>query len=75
MQIEQNKLIIDGEITDEMLEELIEKINNQDVQIIELNTNNISSLALQQLFCIDKEKTVQVNDLFMAKFFENIIYV
>lgn len=72
MLIEENRLILEEEISDFMLDELIKNINKKKVEIIEINIDNISSLALQQLFCISKEKKVVCNNSFVAKFFENI---
>jgi len=74
MVIEKNKLIINNEITDDMIEELIEAIHNKNVEIIEINTQNISSLALQQLFCIQKSKAMITHNSSIEKFFENITY-
>lgn len=72
MRIEDNKLIIDEELNDEMLNSFIKKINKKSVEIIELNTDNISALALQQLFCISKDKKLICNNSFISKFFENV---
>ena len=73
MVIEENKLIINEELNDEMIEELKEKLENVEEVVIE--TDNITSLALQQLFCINQEKKVIVNNSFIAKFFEDIHYL
>jgi diketogulonate reductase-like aldo/keto reductase len=72
MKIEENKLILEDEINDEMLDELISLLQTQNLETVQIDTNNISSLALQQLFCISKDIKVVVNDPFTAKFFENI---
>ena len=72
MRIEENKLILEDEINDDMLEELISLLQTQNLETIQIDTNNISSLALQQLFCISKDIKVIVSDPFIAKFFENI---
>jgi len=73
MVVEDNKLIINDELNDEMIEELKEQFESVDEVIIE--TDNITSLALQQLFCVSNEKKVIVNNSFIAKFFEDIHYV
>ena len=73
MVIEENKLIINEELNDEMIKELKEKLENVEEVVIE--TDNITSLALQQLFCINQEKKVIVNNSFIAKFFEDIHYL
>jgi len=75
MTIEENRLIIAEETTDEALDELIQNINKDEIEVIQIDTDNISSLCLQQLFCIAKDKKVEVNNPFMAKFFENINYI
>jgi len=73
MVVEDNKLIIKDELNDEMVEELKEKLENVEEIIIE--TDNITSLPLQQLFCMSNDKKVIVNNSFIAKFFEDIHYV
>jgi len=75
MIIKENRLIIAEEITDESLDKLIQNINNDEIEVIQIDTDNISSLCLQQLFCIAKDKKVEVNNSFIAKFFENINYI
>jgi hypothetical protein len=75
MQIENDQLILDNEINDEMLDDLIQYLNDDNIKQIVIDTDNISSLALQQLFCIEKDKKVKINDMFIAKFFENITHI
>ena len=72
MKIEKNILILKDEINDEMLDELISLLQTDDLETIQIDTNNISSLALQQLFCKSKNIKVITNDPFIAKFFDNI---
>ena len=74
MHIEENRLIIADEVVDDDIEELKEHINNESVEIIQIDTDNISSLCLQQLFCVAKDKTMDINNSFLEKFFENISY-
>ncbi len=74
MTIEEDRLIIEDETTDEALEELIEMLNNPEVQIVQIDTDNISSLCLQQIFCVAKEKKIEINNSFIEKFFDNINY-
>ena len=74
MTIEKNRLIIADETTDEMLEELRENLKKDEIEIIQIDTDNISSLCLQQLFCIAKEKKLEINNSFIEKFFDNIHY-
>ena len=72
MKIEENKLILENEISDDMVDELIALLQTDDLETIQIDTNNIGSLALQQLFCASKDIKVVVDDHFIAKFFENI---
>jgi hypothetical protein len=76
MKIEGKILILDGDIEDAMVNEFIEIINKNDIETIKLETNNISSLVMQQLFCIkaNEEKEIVCNDVFLAKFFKNVGY-
>ena len=75
MRIEENILILDQEISDDMVDQLIENINNEEVESIQIDTDNISSLAIQQLLCVAKEKKMIINNSFIEKFFENINYL
>ena len=75
MIIEDNRLIIAKEITDDMLDDLIKNINNDKITHIQIDTDEISSLCLQQLFYIAKTKKVEINNNFIEKFFENIKYI
>ena len=72
MKIEENKLILEDEISDDMVDELIALLQTDGLETIQIDTNNIGSLVLQQLFCISKDIKVVVDDPFVAKFFENI---
>jgi hypothetical protein len=72
MKIEENILILEGEITDEMLDEFIKLSKTKDLESIVIDTDNISSLILQQLFCISKDMKIICNDSFIGKFFDNI---
>ena len=75
MTIQENRLIIDSELTDDALDELIDNINKSEIEVIQIDTDNITSLCLQQLFCIAKYKKMEINNSFIAKFFENINYI
>ena len=75
MRIEENRLIIAEETTDEMLDELLENIKKDEVEVIQIDTDNISSLCLQQIFCIANKKKVEVNNTFIEKFFVNINHI
>ena len=72
MEIVENKLVINTEVNDEMLEEL--KNNLSKVDEIEINTEDITSLALQQIICVQKDKKVIINNQFIAQFFEDVKY-
>jgi len=70
MQIENKVLILENEVNDEMLEEFITLAKSDDVESIVIKTDNISSLVMQQLFCIRELKNVICEDPFLAKFFD-----
>ena len=74
MKIDENILILEDEINDDMLDELIELCKTKDLEVIAIETDNISSLALQHLFCISKTIKVSCNDPFIAKFLDNIVF-
>ena len=74
MRIENNNLILDNELTDEVLEEFIQFTKDNQFKSVIINTNNISSIILQQIFCLSKTKDIVCNDNFMAKFFDNISF-
>lgn len=67
-------LILEEEINDSNFDEFIKKINNDRIEIIQIETDNIGSLAVQQLFCINKEKKIICNNNFLSLFFKNIEY-
>lgn len=71
MRIEDNKLIIENELTDDMIDTILENINK--VETIQIDTDAISSLAFQQILCFHNKKEIICNNTFLSKFFENII--
>lgn len=74
MRIEINKLILDEEINDEMLFDFMTILHSDVVEVVQIETDNISSLALQQLFCVEKTKEIVCNNIFLKKLFENIVH-
>jgi len=74
MRIEENTLILDEEVNDEMLEDFIVLVKDEKVENIQIDTDNISSLVMQQIFCLESTKHIVCNDPFMAKFIENISF-
>ncbi len=72
MKIEENMLILDDEINDDMLNEFIELTKTKGLESIIIDTDNISSLVLQQIFCVSKDIKIVCNDPFIAKFMDNI---
>ena len=75
MKIEDSVLILEDEVNDDMLEEFIDLANKKKVKSIQIDTDNISSLVVQQLFCIKESKQVICNDSFLAKFFDDVRFV
>ena len=75
MRVEENVLLLENEVNDEMLDEFISMAKSNEVESIVITTDNISSLVLQQLFCIKKTKNVTCEDPFLSKFFDDIKYV
>ena len=72
MKIEDNVLILDDEVNDSMLQEFISLANKDSLESIIIDSDNISSLVLQQLFCLKDIKKVVCNEPFLEKFFDNI---
>lgn len=72
MKIEEKVLILENEVNDDMLEEFISMANGEDVESIVIKTDNISSLVVQQLFCLRESKNVTCEDPFLAKFFDDV---
>jgi len=71
MRIDENKLIIEDELTDDMIDSFLE--NADKVEIIQIETDAISSLVFQQILCLHNKKEIICNNSFLSKFFENII--
>ena len=74
MKIEDNILVLDSDIDDEMMDEFLTLVENKAVESIQIETDNISSLVMQQLFCIKDNKKIVCNDPFLAKFFDDVRY-
>jgi len=74
MKIEDNKLIIDCDVDDEMIDEFLKLVDENNVASIIIKSNNISSLVMQQLFCLKDTKKIVCEDQFLAKFFEDVKY-
>ena len=72
MRVEDGVLILDSEVSDEMLDEFLDLSNQDDVKSILIETDNISSLVIQQLFCIRESKEVICDDEFLGKFFDDV---
>lgn len=72
MKIEDNVLILDDEVNDAMLDEFLSLANKKKVKSILIESDNISSLVVQQLFCIKESKKVICKDPFLAKFFDDV---
>ena len=72
MRVEDNNLILDEEVNNEMLEEFMKLSSKKKLKTIVIETDNISSLVVQQLFCIAKEKKILCNDPFLNKFFDDV---
>jgi hypothetical protein len=52
----------------------LELIEKNDFESILIESDNISSLIMQQLFCIKDNKKIISNDPFLAKFFDDVSY-
>lgn len=74
MKIVGNRLILDTEINDDMLFDFMMTLHNSSLEVVQIETDHISSLALQQLFFIQKTKEIICNNSFLEKFFENIVH-
>ena len=72
MRIEDNILILDIDIDDDMMDEFLTLVENEVVESIVIETDNVSSLVMQQLFCIKEDKKIVCNDPFLAKFFDDV---
>ena len=75
MKIKDSVLVLKDEVNDDMLEEFMTLVNKKKVKSIKIDTDNIGSLVVQQLFCINKSKQVICDDPFLAKFFDDVRYV
>jgi len=64
MKVEDGVLILDSEVNDEMMDEFLNLSNSDDVKSVLIETDNISSLVIQQLFCLKETKEVVCNDEF-----------
>ena len=74
MKIEDNTLVLDTDLDDDMMDEFLSLVNDEKVESITIETDNISSLVMQQLFCIKDNKKIVCNDPFLAKFFDDVRY-
>ena len=72
MKIEDNILILDIDMDDEMMDEFLKLADNKDIESIVIESDNISSLIMQQLFCLKQTKKIVSNDPFLAKFFDDV---
>jgi len=69
MRIENNCLIIDEPLGDDKIEELVVALKQDEIEMIELQSDDISSGILQVLWC--SKKKVEVEG-FLSKFFDNV---
>ncbi len=70
MYIENETLYIDTRIDFEECEQLLQ--NSKESTKIIVQTNDIHPAAMQILFCLSKEKQIEVEDSFNQRLFENL---
>lgn len=72
MKIKDDKLIIDEEMNDEMVEEFVAVASDEGIKKIVIENPAISSSIVQAILCFSKEKKIKCEDAFLSKFFENV---
>ncbi len=70
MEVKDGILVLEDEVSDEMLDEFISLAKSADS--ISVETDNIGSLVVQQLFCMKDSKNIACNNSFIAKFFDDV---
>lgn len=73
MEIKDNILVLNNEITNDMLEDFMKLAYSDTVLEFNIKTGSIDALILQQLFCLSKTKKIICEDEFLKKFFSNIV--
>ena len=72
MRVEDDKLIIDSNLSDDMLDEFLDSIKQDQIEKIVVGCDDIASSIIQVLWCVQNEKKVKVKVDFLEHFFENV---
>lgn len=74
MKVENKKLIIDDEITDEEVEEFVVALSQDNIKKIEIDNPNLGASIIQALLLKKKDTEIIVKDKTLQKVFENVSY-
>ena len=72
MKIDNETLLLDESLEDENVDELIAILSQDNIKNIQLNTKSVGPASLQVLLCHSQEKSVQVENDFLATLFESL---
>lgn len=74
MKVENKKLIIDDEITDEEVEKFVVALSQDNIKKIEIDNPNLGASIIQALLLKKKDTEIIVKDKTLQKVFENVSY-
>ena len=74
MRIEDKTLYIEEPLYDDNIEEAIATFSQDNIQNIEVLTNDLGAGIVQELLVQKRQKDVIVHDDVLKKIFENVIY-
>jgi len=69
---DEDSIILENEVLDDSLDDLLVHLLDDSIKNIIIETDNISSLVLQQLYLVKDSKNIIVNNSFMKKFFDDV---
>jgi len=75
MKIENGVLIVDEPILDESVDMFYASINQSDIQKVIVTTADLGASIVQVLLQSSKTKNIEINDIFLKKFFENVAVI
>jgi hypothetical protein len=65
-------LEVNSDLTDDIVLDFLEIANQKSINTIKINSKIVTSAIMQSLFCLSLNKKIEISDVLLSKFFENI---
>jgi len=72
MKIEGDKLVIDGSLNEEDIEEFLSSAMQSEISKIVIESDDLHASIVQALWCLQNSKKIKVKAEFLKPFFEHV---